>query len=104
MPVTNVTHDIDTPHHRYHRRVRSVPRPRLGGVRQPRVSSKRSGAHRHPATFVEHDFVPGGKVTYYMTSPRGEKFGGWWEMITVDKPNGFTFRTVCRRRERSQTR
>ena len=40
----------------------------------------------YPATFVDHDFQPGGETTYYMTSPEGEKFFGWWEVIAVDPP------------------
>jgi uncharacterized protein YndB with AHSA1/START domain len=40
----------------------------------------------YPATFVDHDFKPGGEATYYMTSPEGEKFHGWWEVIAVDPP------------------
>ena len=38
----------------------------------------------YPATFVDHDFKPGGETTYYMTSPEGEKFYGWWEVIAID--------------------
>lgn len=92
MPVTNVTHDIDT---------RTIvitaefaaPRDRVWEVyANPRQLEKIWGPPTFPATFVEHNFVPGGKVTYYMTSPEGERFGGWWEMISIDKPNGFTFK------------
>ena len=92
MPVTNVTHDIDT---------RTIvitaefaaPRDRVWDVyADPRQLEKIWGPPTYPATFVEHNLVPGGRVTYYMTGPEGDKFGGWWEMISVDKPNGFTFR------------
>jgi uncharacterized protein YndB with AHSA1/START domain len=30
---------------------------------------------------------PGGRVTYYMTEPNGEKHHGWWRVIAVDAPN-----------------
>lgn len=92
MPVTNVTHDIDT---------RTIvisaefaaPRERVWEVyANPRQLEKIWGPPTFPATFVEHNFVPGGKVTYYMTGPEGEKFGGWWELISIDKPDGFTFK------------
>jgi uncharacterized protein YndB with AHSA1/START domain len=30
-------------------------------------------------------------MNYYMTSPEGEKYYGYWELETVDEPNSFTF-------------
>ncbi|WP_194410163.1 SRPBCC family protein [Microbacterium cremeum] len=42
-----------------------------------------------PATFTSFDFEPGGRATYYMTSPRGEKSGGSWEFLSIDEPRGF---------------
>ncbi|MCF8570534.1 SRPBCC domain-containing protein [Gordonia sp. HY002] len=58
----------------------------------PRQLEKIWGPPTYPATFVEHDFTPGGRATYYMTSPEGDKFGGWWEFLAVDPPSSFTFR------------
>ncbi|WOC11205.1 SRPBCC family protein [Gordonia sp. MP11Mi] len=58
----------------------------------PRRLEQIWGPPTYPATFVEHDFTPGGRATYYMTSPDGEKFGGWWEFITIDATSSFTFR------------
>ncbi len=43
------------------------------------------------ATSVEHDLSTGGRMTYSMTSPEGERFGGWWQVGTVEEPNGSTF-------------
>ena len=43
-------------------------------------------------TIVEHSLTPGGRVTYYMVGPEGEKYPGYWEVDTVDEPTGFTFR------------
>ncbi|NED65396.1 SRPBCC domain-containing protein, partial [Streptomyces sp. SID10244] len=57
----------------------------------PRQLEKIWGPPTYPATVVEHDFTPGGRVTYYMTSPEGEKFGGYWVLETIDEPNGFSF-------------
>ncbi len=34
---------------------------------------------------------PGGRVTYYMTGPEGDKHAGYWNIISVDEPTGFTF-------------
>ncbi|MGH6928251.1 MAG: SRPBCC family protein [Dongiaceae bacterium] len=52
----------------------------------PRQLERWWGPPMYPATFVDHDFKPGGEVTYYMTSPEGDKSYGWWEFIAVDPP------------------
>lgn len=41
---------------------------------------------------MDHTLEPGGRMTYYMTSPEGERFGGWWEITEVDEPRSFSFR------------
>ncbi|TAK69709.1 MAG: SRPBCC domain-containing protein [Actinomycetota bacterium] len=58
----------------------------------PRQLERVWGPPTHPATFVEHALVPGSHVTYYMTGPDGERFGGWWDVTSVDEPHGFAFR------------
>jgi uncharacterized protein YndB with AHSA1/START domain len=40
-----------------------------------------------PATVVQHDLRPGGKVTYYMTSPEGEQYHGYWNVVAVAAPH-----------------
>ncbi|HEX2858475.1 MAG TPA: SRPBCC domain-containing protein [Propionibacteriaceae bacterium] len=57
----------------------------------PRQLERVWGPPTHPATFVEHDLRPGGRTTYYMTSPEGEKYPGWWEITAVDEPRSFSF-------------
>ena len=52
----------------------------------PRQLERWWGPPMYPATFVDHDFEPGGEANYYMTSPEGEKYHGWWEFIAVDPP------------------
>ncbi len=52
----------------------------------PRQLEQWSGPPTYPATFVDHDLAPGGGMTYYMTSPDGEKFYGWWEVVSADSP------------------
>ena len=52
----------------------------------PRQLERWWGPPGYPATFVDHDFTPGGRANYFMTSPEGEKFHGWWEVLTVDPP------------------
>ena len=91
MPVTDVSHDLDA------RTLTIVadfacPPKRIWEVyADPRQLERVWGPPSHPATFVDHDLVPGGRMNYYMTSPSGEKFYGYWEVETVDEPTGFTF-------------
>ena len=57
----------------------------------PRQLERVWGPPTYPTTVVDHDLTPGGRVTYYMTSPEGEKFAGYWLVTTVDQPRSFTF-------------
>ncbi len=52
----------------------------------PRRLERWWGPPTYPATFVEHDMRPGGVATYYMTSPEGDRYGGWWKFLEVDAP------------------
>ena len=91
MPVTDVTHDLDT-------RTLVItaefaaPIERIWQVyADPRPLEQVFGPPGYPATFVEHDLVPGGRAHYYMTSPEGEKYYGWWRVTGVDSPVRFAF-------------
>ena len=57
---------------------------------EPRLLERWWGPPTYPATFVDHDLSPGGSVTYYMTGPEGDKHHGWWRVLTVEAPRGFT--------------
>ncbi len=57
----------------------------------PRQLERWWGPPGYPATFIDHDFTSGGKVTYYMTSPEGEKYHGWWQISDLDAPNRLEF-------------
>jgi uncharacterized protein YndB with AHSA1/START domain len=57
----------------------------------PRKLERWWGPPTYPATFERHDLKPGGEVVYFMTSPEGEKFYGWWKVNEVDPPNGLSF-------------
>jgi uncharacterized protein YndB with AHSA1/START domain len=52
----------------------------------PRKLERWWGPPTYPATFVEHDLTPGAHSTYFMTSPEGEKYYGWWQITEVDPP------------------
>ena len=50
----------------------------------PRKLERWWGPPTYPATVVEHDLRPGGRVTYFMTSPEGEQYHGWWKVVAVE--------------------
>jgi uncharacterized protein YndB with AHSA1/START domain len=52
----------------------------------PRQLERWWGPPSHPATVVDHDLTPGGWVRYFMTSPEGDKYHGWWRVESVDEP------------------
>ena len=52
----------------------------------PRLLERWWGPPTYPATMVEHDLTPGGRVHYFMTSPEGEQYHGWWRVLSVDAP------------------
>jgi uncharacterized protein YndB with AHSA1/START domain len=57
----------------------------------PRLLARGWGPPTWPATVVDHDLTPGGRVTYYMTGPEGERAGGWWTVHEVDPPRRLEF-------------
>jgi uncharacterized protein YndB with AHSA1/START domain len=92
MPVTDVQKDLD-------QRTLTItaefaaPVERVFAIyADPRQLERVWGPPSFPATFVDHDLREGGRVTYYMTGPEGQRFGGWWEVTAVDAPHGFDFR------------
>lgn len=91
MPVTGITKDIDnrtlvvTAHF-------AAPVERVWALyADPRQLEQVWGPPTYPATFVTHELTPGTRSTYYMTSPDGEKFAGWWLITGVEEPHRFTF-------------
>ncbi|HEX3510222.1 MAG TPA: SRPBCC domain-containing protein [Solirubrobacteraceae bacterium] len=57
----------------------------------PRHLERWWGPPSFPATFVEHDFSPGGRVTYFMTGPDGQKHHGWWRIEELEPPRRLQF-------------
>jgi uncharacterized protein YndB with AHSA1/START domain len=91
MPVVNVDHDLDT-------RTLTITATFAATVERiwqiyadPRQLEQVFGPPTYPATFVEHDLTPGAKAHYFMTSPEGEKYYGWWKVTAVDEPRSFAF-------------
>lgn len=57
----------------------------------PRRLERWWGPPTHPATVEEHDLIPGGSVTYFMTGPDGDKYRGWWRITAVNPPKSLEF-------------
>ncbi|MBP7930688.1 MAG: SRPBCC domain-containing protein [Acidimicrobiia bacterium] len=90
MPVTNVVSNIDDLTLTITAEF-AAPIERVWQVyADPRQMEKIWGPPTYPATVVDHDFRSGGRVTYYMTGPEGDRHAGWWEIESVDEPNSFT--------------
>ena len=91
MPVTEFITDVDT------RTITitaefDAPLSRVWALYEdPRQLEQVWGPPQYPATFVDHDLRPGTRSTYYMTSPEGDRFGGYWDITDVESPVRFTF-------------
>ena len=92
MPVTDVQHDPDALTLTITADF-AAPVERVWAVyADPRQLERVWGPPGYPATFVDHDLVPGGRMNYYMTSPEGEKYYAYWDIAAVDQPTSFTFK------------
>lgn len=79
MPVTSVLKDADTLTLTVHAEF-PVPVERLWqAYLDPRQIEKFWGPPGYPATFTRHDGCANGFSHYYMTSPEGETFHGYWQ-------------------------
>ena len=91
MPVTDVTHDVDALTLTITAEF-AAPVERIWQVyADPRQLEKVWGPPTYPATVVDHDLRPGGRVTYFMTGPEGDKHAGFWDVTAVDEPQSFAF-------------
>lgn len=91
MPVTDVTSDIDALTLTITAEF-AAPVQRVWQIyADPRQLERVWGPPTYPATVVDHDLRPGGRVTYFMTGPDGDKHAGYWQIDSVDEPTGFSF-------------
>jgi len=91
MPVTNVTPDAEALTLTINAEF-DAPVARIWQIyADPRQLEKIWGPPEYPATFVDHDLKPGGRMTYYMTGPEGDKVASVWTVTAVDEPRGFSF-------------
>lgn len=91
MPVTDVRTDTDTLTLTIVADFAAPPARVWQVYADPRQLERIWGPPTYPATVVDHDLSPGGRVTYYMTGPEGDKHCGYWVITGVDEPHGFTF-------------
>jgi uncharacterized protein YndB with AHSA1/START domain len=91
MPVTDVQQDLDTLTLTITADF-AAPVERIWQVyADPRQLQKVWGPPTYPATVVDHDLTPGGRTTYFMTGPDGDKHAGYWQITAVDEPTSFSF-------------
>lgn len=91
MPVTDVQHDLDNLSLTITADF-AAPVARIWQIyADPRQLEKIWGPPSYPATVVDHDLRPGGRVTYFMTGPSGDKHAGYWEITAVEEPTSFEF-------------
>ncbi len=85
MPVTDVKQDLDNLTLTITADF-AAPVERVWQVyADPRQLEKIWGPPGYPATVVDHNLRPGGRTTYYMTGPEGEKYAGYWQVAAVDQ-------------------
>ncbi len=58
----------------------------------PRQIERFWGPPGWPATFERHDVVVGGRSSYYMAGPDGQKSRGYWEWVRISPPTEFEVR------------
>ncbi|CAN5299476.1 SRPBCC domain-containing protein [soil metagenome] len=91
MPVTDVEQDLDNLTLTIIADF-AAPVSRIWEIyADPRQLEKIWGPPTYPATFIDHDLKPGGRTTYFMTGPDGERYAGYWLITAVDELSSFSF-------------
>ena len=89
MPITRVDKDLDGPTMTVVAEY-DAPVERVWQLyADPRQLERFWGPPSWPATVVDHDLSPGGRVSYFMTGPEGEKSAGYWDVLEVEAPRRF---------------
>ena len=58
----------------------------------PRQFEKWWGPPGYPATVVDHDLRAGGRITFFVAGPKGERHNSTWEVIAADPPRHLELR------------
>jgi uncharacterized protein YndB with AHSA1/START domain len=91
MTVTNVHHDLETLTLTLSAEF-DAPVERVWQLwSDPRQLERWWGPPTYPATVVDHELIAGGRVTYFMTGPEGDRYHGWWQVLEVDPPRRLRF-------------
>lgn len=92
MPVTDVHHDLDSLTLTVTAQFAAAVQRIWEIYADPRQLERIWGPPGFPATVVDHNLIPGGRVTYFMTGPDGERYHGFWEVLETDEPHSFLYR------------
>lgn len=89
MPIVRIDKDLDN-HVMTVVAEYDAPVERVWGLyADPRQLERFWGPPTWPAALVDHDLSPGGRVTYFMIGPDGEKSAGYWDVLEVEAPRRF---------------
>ena len=91
MAVTGVSKDLDAQTMVVTAEFEASAERVWGLWSDPRQLERWWGPPSHPATFVDHEFVPGGRASYFMTAPDGDKYHGWWRFEEIEAPARLRF-------------
>jgi uncharacterized protein YndB with AHSA1/START domain len=91
MTVIDIEKDVDTRTLTITARFDAAPARVWQVWSDPRQLERWWGPPTYPATVVEHDLTPGGRVTYFMTGPEGDTHHGWWQLASVEAPHSLEF-------------
>lgn len=92
MPVTDVTTDAENLTLTITAQF-AAPVERIWEIyADPRQLERIWGPPECPATFVDHELVPGARSTYYMDVPEQGRHCGYWDIVEVDPPHRFVVR------------
>jgi uncharacterized protein YndB with AHSA1/START domain len=92
MPVTDVHHDLDALTLTINAAF-AAPVDRVWEVyADPRQLECVWGPPTYPATFVDHEMAPGGRMNYFLTSPEGQRHFAYWNVTDVNAPKSFSFK------------
>ncbi len=93
MPVTDISHDLESFTLTITARF-AAPVQRIWEVyADPRQLERVwGGPPEYPATVVDHDLSAGGRITYFMTGPRGDRHFGYMDILKTDEPSFFRYR------------
>jgi uncharacterized protein YndB with AHSA1/START domain len=58
----------------------------------PRQFERWWGPPDYPATVVDYDLRPGGRITFFMAGTEGERLDSTWEVIATDPPRRLELR------------